>query len=343
MNKLTKLPPKQQPITIGNYTLTATGLTIKRGSRPTFGEHEGVGEFIQRAHQASGWWLADWLRYGESRPDWGDRLEQAMSHTGLSQKTCENVRAIGAIDPSRRRENLEFGLHDVVTKLSADEQVYWLAKAEVEGWTRSEFRKEVRAASRTKIIEGQALLEGMFRVVYADCPWLYNDSGATADGSLGKAERHFPGMTIDELCKLPVGAHVYPDAILFFWVTATMLYENPGPREVIEAWGFTPKTGRVWDKVLGMPGHYASHVTHEHLIIATRGSALPQIPTPQEKSVIVERRGEEHSGKPESVRAWIAKHWTVGPYLELFGRHPVDGWSVFGNDARLWHEDAARA
>ena len=29
-----------------------------------------------------------------------------------------------------------------------------------------------------------------------DPPWLYGDRGATADGSLGKAERHFRGMPI---------------------------------------------------------------------------------------------------------------------------------------------------
>ena len=31
-----------------------------------------------------------------------------------------------------------------------------------------------------------------------------------------------------------------------------------------------------------------------------------------------------------------------GPYLELFGRSPIDGWQVFGNDASLWAQEAAR-
>jgi hypothetical protein len=53
----------------------------------------------------------------------------------------------------------------------------------------------------------------MYRVVYADPPWLYNDSAPPPiDGSLGKAERHYPGMTIADLCRLPVQAHTWPSS-----------------------------------------------------------------------------------------------------------------------------------
>jgi N6-adenosine-specific RNA methylase IME4 len=178
----------------------------------------------------------------------------------------------------------------------------------------------------------------MYRVIYADPPWSYNDSGATKDGSLGKAARHYPSMTIEQLCRLPVQAHAMPDSILFMWVTVPLLLQNPGPREVLEAWGFTYKSNFNWDKVLGMRGHY-SHVTHEHLIVATRGSCLPDAPTPQPKSSQTIRRSDEHSKKPDEFRRLIEKHWTRGPYLELFGRAKVKGWEVFGNDARLWSQD----
>ena len=125
------------------------------------------------------------------------------------------------------------------------------------------------------------------------------------------------------------------------WVTAPMLLENPGPREVIEAWGFKPKTGIVWDKVLHNWGHYVG-VYHEHLIIATRGSCMPDVPTPLPDSVQVIRRSGEHSEKPEFFRKEIIERlYTTGPRLELFGRRPVEGWSVFGNDARLWQKEMA--
>lgn len=341
MTSVAELPGMRPIVLHEHYSLHSTGITIT--GRPSFEAHEGVGEFIKRAHRCSGFWLADWLRYGESRSDWAAKLSQVVDATGLAEKTLKNVRAVGAIDNKIRRAGVEFGQHATVAALEPDDQDRFLQLAEEENLTVRELRATIRASQRTRVIQGQAVLKGMYRVILADCPWLYNDSAPTEDGSLGKAERHYPGMTIEQLCALPVKAHAMKDSILFFWVTATMLYENPGPREVLEAWGFTPKTSVVWDKVLGNPGHYATHVTHEFLIIATRGSMLPTVPTPQMKSVLVERRSPVHSQKPESIRKWIEKHWTVGPYLELFGRHRVKGWDVFGNDARLWAQDAARS
>lgn len=333
----------ERPIVLGHYTLTATGLEVQ--GQPTLDEHEGVGAFIRRAHNAAGFWLADWLRYGEHRAEhsaaWQERLEQMVDATHYSEKTLKNVRAVGAVEKSRRRDDVEFGHHEAVAGLEPEEQTEWLEKAATEGYNVRELRQEIRAARRTKIIDGQAVLAGMYRIIYADPPWLYGDSGPTDDGSLGKAERHYPGMTIEAICALPVQAHALKNSVLFMWATTPLLLQNPGPREVLEAWGFTYKSNRSWDKVLGNPGHYALDVTHETLIIATRGDGQPDKPTPHEKSAFTERRSPTHSEKPESVRRWIEKHWTRGPYLELFGRAKAEGWDVFGNDARLWAKEAA--
>jgi hypothetical protein len=39
----------------------------------------------------------------------------------------------------------------------------------------------------------------------------------------------------------------------------------------------------------------------------------------------------EHSAKPEEVRRRIER-LVGGPYLELYGRKPVDAWTVWGNE-----------
>lgn len=331
--------PTQKPITIGHFTLTATGMEVE--GRPSFAEYEGVGDFIKRAHQASGWWLADWLRYGESRREWEERLSQAQHVTGLSEKRLKNIREVGAIEPSRRRETVELALHEEVCRLPAADQEYWLERAEQEGWSRSELRLHMRAAKRRKVIEGQAVLEGQFRLLVADPPWRYQDSGVIAGSAYARAESAYDTMTIDELCQLPIEAHLLPNATAFIWVPVPLLLENPGPREVVEAWGLTYKSHRVWDKVTGMPSNYAQQITHEILLICTRGDGKPDEPTPHEPSIFRERVQGEHSEKPNVyLRHWIEKHWTIGPYLELFGRERVDGWTVFGNDARLWARDA---
>lgn len=341
--KLARVAPVEiQPIVIGCFTLTAKAMLVK--GRPTFAEYQAVGDFIERAHKASGWWVADWLKYGESRDDWKQKIDAVMDVTGYAEQTVKNHKYIGEnIAPSRRRDDVSFSVHSEVASLDPREQEHWLERAASNGWTQRELRAMIRASQRTKVIEGQAVLEGMYRVIMADCPWIYDDNGATEDGSLGKAERHYKGMTIEELCKLPVKDHALPDSVLGFWVTAPLLLESPGPREVIDAWGFRPVTQIIWDKVLGMPGRYGTHVVHEIFVICVRGSCMPDVPIPQTKSIQTIRRSNKHSEKPAEFRKILEKHWTTGPYLELFARERVDGWACFGNDARLWAEQAQGA
>lgn len=332
---LARKPIALPALKVGGFLLTATGLEVEPGRRPSFVDYEAVGEFITRAQRAAGFWLGDWLRYGESRADWRDKLSQAQDVTGLSEKTLKNVRAVaGGIELSRRRDDVEFSLHGEVATMAGADQEYWLEKAVVAGWNQRELRNAIRAAKRRAVLDGQARLEGMYRVVYADPPWLYGDRPPSGSG----AQQHYDGMTIADLCALPVASHVTPDAVLFLWTTAPIILENPGPREVIEAWGFKPKTGRVWDKVLHGFGHYVE-VRHEHLIICTRGSCTPDRPVPMLPSVVTERRTDVHSAKPASFRRDIERLYD-GPYLELFARERAPGWTSFGNDARLWSAEA---
>lgn len=319
------------PFTIGGFVFSAKG--VRPQGRPSFADYTGAMEFAKRAHRSSGWWLADLLRYGHERADWSERLSQAVDVTGLSEKRLKNIRAVGAIPVERRREGLEFSIHAEVAGMDPRDQVQWLERAETEGWTERELRLEIHASRRRRVIAGQAVLAGMYRVILADPPWIYGDRPPSGKG----AGQHYDGVTIEDLCKLPVAAHAHPNAVLFLWTTAPMILSNPGPREVIEAWGFTPKTGIVWDKVLHGFGHYVE-VRHEHLIIATRGSCTPDRPTPMIPSVLTERRSDTHSQKPKGARAIIERLYD-GPYLELFGRERVEGWTVFGDDARLWSEE----
>lgn len=336
---LAKVKQQVKPIQLGRFTLTQTGVEIK--GRPSFDEFSGVFQFAARANRASGFWLADLLAYGESRDDWKQLLDSVVDAGLLTEKSAKQYRYIGQHVPqSRRLEGVDFAHHAEVASLHPEDQLKWLEKAKDEGWSQRDLRQHVRASKRSRVISGQAQLEGQYRVWYADPPWLYRDSGATSDGSLGKAERHYAGMSIDALCKLPVAAHSTPNAVLFMWATAPMLLETPGPREVIAAWGFQPKTGMVWDKVLGNFGHYV-HGRHEHLIICARGSCTPDVPTPSPDSVVTIRRSDEHSAKPDEFRQLIDRLYPDGRRVELFARKAAPSpWHSFGDDARLWSSQA---
>lgn len=333
----------ERPIELGGFRLHATGADlVDRKVKPTIQGWQMAFSYACSSEQSAPLWVGDLLNYAETRADWREKLSQAVSVTGLSEKTLRNRAAVAKRVGTAAREVAPSVSHlEEVAKLDEDAQVEWLEAAKVEGWNHRELRVNIAASKRRKVISGQAVLEGQYRVIYADPPWSYRDSTPRPKGSHARASEHYASMTIEELCKLPVAAHALPNSVLFLWVTAPMLLENPGPRDVIEAWGFTPKAGFVWDKVNGMPGAY-NRVNHEHLILATRGTGTPDRPTPQPDSVFVEKRGDIHSGKPASVRHMIEKLYD-GPYLELFGRERVSGWTVFGNDARLWHQDMEKA
>lgn len=318
---------------VDGFEFRARSVVIK--GRPTFERLKEALTLAVNWQESSPYWVSDLIAYAETRHEWSDLLDDLMSSTGLARQTLINRASVGRHVDADTRELAPSPAHaEEVASLTPAEQRVWLDKARSEGMSRNEMRREIRAAKRRRTIEGQATLEGQFRVIYADPPWKYGSG--TKGGS--RVEDHYPPMEIADICKLPVEAHSMPDAVLFMWVTAPLLYQNPGPRDVIEAWGFTAKSNLVWNKVHGIGGNYL-YVQHEHLIIATRGSCLPDVASPMIHSVYTEQlRDRNHSSKPPTIRKAIERVYTKGPYLELFGREPVDGWTVFGNDARLWHE-----
>lgn len=326
----------QQPLEIEGFRFRSKSVVAV--GRPSEEQWQAAYRFAEACQEGSPYWIGDLLTYAESRQEWASRIDQIQSVVDLDRKTLVNRGYVARhVTGEARALSPSLGHSDVVASLVEPEQVAWLRRAKDEGWSVSEFRSVVRAAKRRRVLDGQAVLEGQYRVLYADPPWQYSDSGATKDGSLGKAERHYPTMTMEQIAAMPVASHALPNSVLFLWVTAPMLYEHPGPRDILEAWGFRYKSQMVWSKVLGMPGRFFQ-VVHENLIVAERGSCPPDNPVPKAPSVYTERRTGEHSEKPKAVRLMIEKMYDTGPYLELFARSRAENWDVYGNDVRLGEE-----
>jgi N6-adenosine-specific RNA methylase IME4 len=165
-----------------------------------------------------------------------------------------------------------------------------------------------------------------YRVVYADPPWQYSNNGAILNDKYGAAERHYPTMSLTELCALDVRGLCEDDAVLFLWATSPML---PSALDVMRAWGFQYKTSFVWDKVKHNFGHYNS-VRHELLLIGTRGVCTPDNTVLHDSVQVIERT--EHSVKPEEFRKIIDTLYTRGKRMELFARRPAEGWDTWGNE-----------
>lgn len=291
--------------------------------------------FAEATHESAPFWIGDLVAYADDRADWREKLDQAKAITKLAEQTLHNLGSVARKVAQPERDLApSFSHAAIVAKLPARDQHKWLAKAKTEGWTRRELDVELKASQKRGVLTGSADLEGMYRVWLADFPWKYGQ----AQPSKVSAGTHYPGMTVDEGIAMGdmVQAHTMKNAVLFFWVTAPFLYYATNPElgpdayRIMRAWGFTPKTGGVWDKVDHNYGHYLS-IRHEHLIIAVRGEAMtPDRPNPMFDSVFVERRSDVHSQKPELVAQMIERLYD-GPYAELFARDERAGWSCWGN------------
>jgi len=190
---------------------------------------------------------------------------------------------------------------------------------------RDEIRQE-RTERINEIARGNQPLHAVQRypVILADPPWRYEHSKTTSR----EIENHYPTMSLDEICDLPVGELATPDAILFLWTTSPKLAES---MKVIEAWGFEYRTCMVWVKdKIGM-GYYARQ-RHELLLIAKRG----EIPVPEPSNrfdSVIEWPRTEHSAKPPIVHERIEEMYAEFDKVELFARSPRVGWAVWGNQS----------
>ena len=189
-------------------------------------------------------------------------------------------------------------------------------------------KREERIEKIAEISKGNAELDTSTRypVIYADPPWRYENP--PMGGTNRSIENHYPTMTLEEICAMPVADLATDDSMLYLWATAPKLKEC---MEVIEAWGFEYRTNMVWDKQkIGM-GYHARN-QHEILLIAKRGKIPPPEAGKQPSSLISAPRGK-HSEKPVEFYEIIEAAYPTLPKIELFCRSPRAGWAVWGNQS----------
>lgn len=316
--------------------VTKIGLSLR--SNLSFNQWQELGEKLRYVEGSVLWWIGDWLNYGER--SYGELYTQATDATDYGYQALADAKWIASrIEPSRRREKLPFSTHREVAVLEADQQDEILARAEQEGLTQREVRALVRDIKSIPNIP-ELPKEQIYRVLYADPPWNYNDTRDGLKGYTG-AEDHYQTLTIQQLCELRdsnqkrVKDLASDNSVLFIWVTSPLLEDC---FSVIREWGFEYKTSFVWDKVKHNFGHYNS-VRHELLLIATRGSCIPDSSNLIDSVQTIER-SDRHSEKPEEFRSIIDTLY-VPPELpainriELFrrGSPPSPHWHIWGDEA----------
>ena len=295
----------------------------------SFTEWSELGRTLQQMEKSVMWWIGDWLRFGERK--YGETYTEAVEATGYADGTLRDAKWVAnAFEVSERTDNLSWTHHREVASLPKQERAEVLALAAAEGLSTRDVKSiakqeknRVGAKYDTCTTEDLAQLIARgdkFGSIYADPPWVYdNQTTRAATGN------HYGGLTVDELCALPVRELAADDAHLHLWTTNAFLFDCA---RIFEAWGFEFRSTFVWVKPQMGIGNYWRN-SHEFLLTGIRGDAK-RFNDHSIKSWL-ECDRSRHSEKPFVVRDYIRRA-SPGPYLEMFARTPADGWTCWGNE-----------
>lgn len=182
-------------------------------------------------------------------------------------------------------------------------------------------------------------IDGTYTTILADPPWRFANRTGKVAPEHGRLRR-YRTMATDEIASLPVADYARTPSHLYLWVPNALLADGLA---VMAAWGFEYKTNVVWYKVRrdGGPdrrgvGFYFRNVT-ELLLFGVRGRMRTLAPGRSQENIIVARK-REHSRKPDQAYELIER-CSPGPYLELFARQRVAGWTAWGDEVDSYLTD----
>ena len=186
------------------------------------------------------------------------------------------------------------------------------------------------------------VVDETFATILADPPWRFTNRTEKMAPEHRRLSR-YGTMTLDDILELPIAQLADSRAHLYLWVPNALVSEG---LEVMRRWGYTYKTNLVWYKVRkdGGPdrrgvGFYFRNVT-ELVLFGTRGKDARTLAPGRRMPNLLFTRKREHSRKPDEIYDVIeACSW--GPYLEVFARHPRDGWYQWGDELARYPEASA--
>jgi N6-adenosine-specific RNA methylase IME4 len=176
-----------------------------------------------------------------------------------------------------------------------------------------------------------------YQLLMADPPWhfkLYSELG-----SKKSAQGQYRVMSLDDIAALPVDQLAAPECVLFMWSTFPMLPQAFG---VMEAWGFTYKTGGVWHKrtkngKTAFGTGYRVRSAAEPWLLGVIGNPK----TPRTHRNLIEGLARQHSRKPSEAYSWCESYMPEARRADLFAREQRRGWDAWGAEATKFNQRAA--
>jgi N6-adenosine-specific RNA methylase IME4/ParB-like chromosome segregation protein Spo0J len=261
---------------------------------------------------------------------------QAAEHLNVSRRSIQRAavvyqKGIGALQQSLETGDVPVAVAEAVARLPEQQQVQFLWNL---GETQSpphrvlaRVRRDIKRAEILSAATNRELpTDRRFPVILADPAWKYEQQlmGHSDRG----VENHYPTMLLEEICALPVKELAADNAVLFLWVTPSLI---EAALTVMQAWGFAYKTHFVWVKDKFGVGFHVRNM-HELLFIGRRGDIPLQEPSDTFPSVVFAER-KAHSKKPDKFREMIETMYPAFPKIELFARDKRPGWEVWGLEA----------
>jgi hypothetical protein len=220
----------------GAALLTTTAWSPKADLTVT--DWVGQGRWLGALGRGTGWWIGDWVRYGNAR--YGERYVAAARVTGYDLQSLRNMAYVaGRFEVSRRREALSFSHHAELAGLPGNEQDLWLDRAEASALSVRSLRSELRDARRrrrSRAALAQALRQRNHAVAsnrahFADvleAPMLAasprNARGTAVGSGLGSDVKHNQSDTAFEVVCPTCGSRFSPTA------------HREGERELLNNW-----------------------------------------------------------------------------------------------------------
>ena len=265
-----------------------------------------IAEYRLRIERKKGSWLKDNIKHNLS----GRRGLPGLNDIGISRDESSKSQQIASLSDDQ--------FEDYITEAKENNEEVTLSGAVK---ISKRIAREEKIEEQIEEIEKDNLImpEGNFDVIAIDPPWNY---GTKYDPESRRIANPYPEMSQEELLKINLPAK--DDCILWLWTTNSFMRDA---YELLEEWGFTPKTILTWNKVNMGVGHWLRNVT-EHCILAVKGSPVW---TNKTFTTLLTEKRSVHSKKPESFYQMVDKI-CYGRKLEYFSRNKRDGWEVFGDE-----------
>jgi N6-adenosine-specific RNA methylase IME4 len=294
-------------------------------------------EIRMRAERRAGELLIEMEKRGERRAqgqgDGKGRSAQPLpklADLGINKTQSSRWQYLAALDDSHFEHKVESA-----SKNAYDHMTRRIIKAAKIERAQERHRNVIEHGGTVGDLDALADSGKRFSLIYPDSPWPWDTWGGSSGKIRSAPDNHYGTCTLDQIAKLPVARLAADDCALLMWCTGPHIAKgNHVP--IIKAWGFEPSgVAFVWIKQnpSGEGLHKgmslsSTQANAEFCLLGTKGSPL-RLATDVHQVVFAPVG--EHSAKPEEVRRRIERLFP-GPYLELYGRKLVAGWTVWGNE-----------